>query len=218
MGGDLVRTDFCVYTHHRPDGSVFYVGKGVPQRPYRKTMRNAVWIQEVAKIGTYDVKIVWSGLPEIDAFEKERQVISELLTQGAVLVNQTLGGDGCKSVIFTDDIRNKIKAARALQTPPMQGKALPESAKQKLSVLQAGQNNPMFGRTHTDETKEKFKTRPVAKHWAGKVFTDAHKAKMSKTRKAHPSLECPHCGKVGGYAGMKRHHFTNCKSKETLCQ
>lgn len=213
-----MRTDFCVYTHHRPDGSVFYVGKGIPQRPYRKTMRNAVWIQEVAKLGTYDVKIVWSGLPEMAAFEKERQVISELLAQGEVLVNQTLGGDGCKSMMFTDEIRNKIKAARATQTPPMQGKSLPESAKQKLSVLQAGQNNPMFGRTHTDETKEKFKTRPVAKHWSGKVFTDAHKAKMSKTRKAHPSLECPHCGKVGGYAGMKRHHFTNCKSKETLCQ
>ena len=209
-----MRTDFCVYTHHRPDGSVFYVGKGVPQRPYRKTMRNSVWIQEVAKLGTYDVKIVWSGLLEMDAFEKERQVISELLAQGAVLVNQTLGGDGCKSVIFTDEIRNKIKAARAVQKPPMQGKALSESANQKLSVLKSGQNNPMFGRKHSEETKAKFQDRPTARAWAGKKMTDEHRLKMSVSHKARPSLECPHCGKVGGNAGMKRHHFTNCKSKE----
>ena len=46
----------------------------------------------------------------------------------------------------------------------------------------------MFGKTHSDSAKQKI--------------IEANKVKIT----------CPHCGKVGGIAIMKRWHFDNCKS------
>lgn len=206
-----MRTDFCVYIHTRPDGSVFYVGKGVSNRPYRKTGRNMTWQAEVAKIGTFSVQIVESGLTEEAAFAKEVELISEFRASGVLLVNQTRGGDGCKSLIFTDEIIAKLKLARARQTPPTLGMTMPASMKQKLSAQRAGNGNPMFGKIHSAETKEKFKHRPVAKPWEGKTIPLEAKQKMSESHKARPQLTCPHCNKIGGSGGMLVHHFNNCK-------
>lgn len=214
MGDSVMRKDFCVYFHARPDGSVFYVGKGVSSRPYRRTGRNMTWQAEVAKIGTFSVQIVESGLTEEEAFAKEVELISELRESGVVLVNQTRGGDGCKSLIFTAEIIAKLKAARAKQAPPTLGVPMPESMKEKLREQRAGEKNPMFGKKHTDETKAKFKDRPVARAWLGKKMSSEHKQKMSESHKLHPDLTCPHCNKTGGFAGMRVHHFNNCKMLE----
>lgn len=45
----------------------------------------------------------------------------------------------------------------------------------------------MFGKTHTQEAREKIRLANLQK------------------------IKCPHCGKEGGVAIMKRWHFTNCK-------
>lgn len=207
----MIRNDFCVYLHLRPDGSVFYVGKGVPSRPYRKDGRNMTWKAEVAKIGTFSVQVAFAGLTEEQAFAKEVELISELRESGVVLVNQTRGGDGCKSLVFTAEIIAKLKKSRAKQTPPTLGYRHTEDARKKLSAQHVGENNPMFGKKHTDETREKFKDRPVARAWAGKKLNTEHKQKMSESHKARPQLTCPHCNKIGGSGGMLVHHFNNCK-------
>jgi hypothetical protein len=99
-----------------------------------------------------------------------------------------------------------------------QGRAIPsyEHVRQALSILHSGAGNPMFGKKHSEETKAKFKNRTPNSFWTGKTMTDEHKSKLSASKKLRPSLECPYCGKVGGNAGMKAHHFANCKSKEIL--
>jgi hypothetical protein len=206
-----MRNDFCVYIHTRPDGSVFYVGKGVSNRPYRKTGRNMTWQAEVAKIGTFSVQIVESGLTEDVAFAKEVELISEFKASGVLLVNQTRGGDGCKSLIFTNEIISKLKIARSKQSPPTLGMSMPESMKSKLSALRAGEGNPMFGKKHSEETKAKFKNRPLSRAWLDKKFSEEVKQKMSESHKARPQLTCPHCNKIGGSGGMLVHHFNNCK-------
>jgi hypothetical protein len=190
---------------------VFYVGKGVANRPYRKTGRNMSWQAEVAKIGMFSIQIVESGLTENEAFAKEIELIAELRASGVLLVNQTRGGDGCKSLIFTEEIITKLKTARAKQTPPNLGLFMPESMKKKLSEQRAGKNNPMFGKKHTDETCAKFKDRPVVRAWIGKKMNVEHRQKMSESHKARPKLTCPHCKKIGGSGGMLVHHFNNCK-------
>jgi hypothetical protein len=212
MGDCVMRTDFCVYLHARPDGSVFYVGKGVSHRPYRRTGRNMTWQAEVKKIGTFSVQIIASGLTEAEAFDKEVELIAEFRASGVVLTNQTKGGDGCKSLIFTEEIIHKLKAARAKQTPPMLGLKISDETKEKLSKLRSGENNPMFGKKHSEETKAKFKERPITKHWAGKTLANEVKEKMSQSHKALPKLTCPHCNKTGGSAGMRRNHFDYCKA------
>jgi len=211
-----MRNDFCVYLHLRPDGSVFYVGKGVSSRPYRKDGRNMTWKAEVAKIGTFSVQIARSGLTEEQAFDLEVELIAEFRASNVVLVNQTRGGDGCKSLIFTAEIIEKLKTARAKQAPPTLGYAHTDEAKQKMQQKHSGENNPMFGKKHTDETKEKFKDRPVARAWLGKKMSSGIKKKMSESHKSLPDLTCPHCNKTGGFAGMRVHHFNNCKMIEAI--
>lgn len=42
-----------------------------------------------------------------------------------------------------------------------------------------------------------------------KAGVESHNRPWEKYQ--HVKLECPHCGKIGGYQGMKRNHFENCK-------
>ena len=67
------------------------------------------------------------------------------------------------------------------------GWVCPDSKKEKQKLEMVGEGNPMFGKTHSDSTRKKI--------------TEANKVKVT----------CPHCGKVGGIAIMKRWHYDNCK-------
>jgi hypothetical protein len=64
-----------------------------------------------------------------------------------------------------------------------------------LSKMQTGKPSPNKGNTfnHTVEAKQKIGLRTKNT----KQFT----------------VQCPHCGKIGGYSTMPRWHFDNCKSK-----
>jgi hypothetical protein len=68
------------------------------------------------------------------------------------------------------------------------GWVCPDSKKEKQKLEMVGEGNPMFGKTHSDSTRKKI--------------TEANKVKVT----------CPHCGKVGGIAIMKRWHYDNCKN------
>ena len=48
----------------------------------------------------------------------------------------------------------------------------------------------------------------------GLTRSNATRLKMSKSKTDLPDLTCPHCGKKGKFAGMKRWHFDNCRHKE----
>lgn len=67
------------------------------------------------------------------------------------------------------------------------GWVVSEEQKRKVSEKLSGQGNPMWGKTHNEEAR--------------KIISEANKQKVS----------CPHCGKTGGIAIMKRWHFGNCK-------
>jgi hypothetical protein len=207
--GNTVRTDYCVYTHLRPDDSIFYVGKGVPTRPYRTDGRSFFWKNET-KNKNHFVNIVKSNLTEAEAFVIEVRLIKKLKEAGIQLVNQTRGGDGCKELVFTEEVKQKLKTARANQIPPMFGKTTKESTKKLLSLLRKGDKNPMYGKKHTEETKLKFKTRPTPNYWTGKKFSKEHKAHLSEQK------VCPHCNKIGKGNAMNRYHMDNCKFKESL--
>lgn len=100
---------YYVYLHKKPDGSVFYVGKGKGNRAYSKHNRNPIWKATVKKYG-YSVEIVEQGLQEWYAFELE-----ELLTyyyglksDGGSLVNMCYGGGGNNGYLFTDSVKKVI--------------------------------------------------------------------------------------------------------------
>jgi len=45
----------------------------------------------------------------------------------------------------------------------------------------------------------------------GMIFTESHKESLSSIAKARPTVNCPHCNKIGKLNQMKRWHFDNCK-------
>lgn len=103
--------DTCVYLHHKQsDGVCFYVGIGVPKRPYDTNGRSKPWNHTVAKHGR-TVKVIATDLTWDAACFLEVSAIALLgrrnLKQGA-LVNLTNGGEGAKGVIVSEETRAKL--------------------------------------------------------------------------------------------------------------
>lgn len=88
---------FFVYTYRRPDGSLFYIGKGTRRRalsvsPSRRTLH---FLNIVRKYGQKSLVIALFPCPtEAEAFTLERQLIAEARAQGESIINLTDGGEG----------------------------------------------------------------------------------------------------------------------------
>lgn len=75
------------------------------------------------------------------------------------------------------------------------------------------------GKKHSEESKLKNSIAHKNKvPWnKGLLRTEEEKRRMSigRTRvqlgKTHKKVMCPHCNKIGGFNGMTRYHFNNCK-------
>lgn len=88
---------FYVYGHYTADtDELFYIGKGSKRRAWDRYGRNEYWKNKVKKHGLV-VKILVDGLTEDDAYEKEKQLITEIGT--GTLTNMTEGGEGISSNI-----------------------------------------------------------------------------------------------------------------------
>lgn len=89
---------FYVYTHARPDGSVFYIGKGRGRRAWDLSpSRRSLHHRNITTKHGLDA-IVVSILPvptEDAAFSIERAMIADHLASGFHLTNFTKGGEGC---------------------------------------------------------------------------------------------------------------------------
>jgi hypothetical protein len=95
---------FYVYTHGRPDGSVFYVGKGCARRAWWfKRGRNPHHLAIITKYGAENIKVeIFPCENEEAAFALEKKLISEL----PGLVNMTDGGEGASG----RPVSEKVKA------------------------------------------------------------------------------------------------------------
>ena len=114
--------NFYTYSHSKPDGSVFYIGKGVGDRAWAKDNRNIHWHRTVKKHG-YNVDVLAHWDTEDKAFDHEKFLISCFRDMGIKLVNMTNGGEGSAGYKWTDE--------------------------QKAKVDIAGEKNPMFGKRHS---------------------------------------------------------------------
>ena len=70
-------TEWCVYTHATND-VVFYVGKGVSDRPFHQSSRTQKWKEAVGDKGVYDVKVVSWHPDERSALQAEIDLIEKL--------------------------------------------------------------------------------------------------------------------------------------------
>ena len=101
---------FCTYSHHKPDGTLFYIGKGSVKRANSKDSRNPHWKNIVAKHGSHKVEILANWPTEAEAFEHEKFLISCFRDLGFSLANITDGGEGMSGAKHTDAAKSKMSA------------------------------------------------------------------------------------------------------------
>jgi hypothetical protein len=140
---------FCVYTHAKPDGSIFYVGKGSLKRAKEiRRKNNPHHCHIVAKYGRGNIQTDWIICDsEEDALAREIEAIQYLRSVGHNLVNITLGGDGVTGLKHSAITKAKISVASL-------GRKKPESMRIKLSAKMSGANNPMYGKEKTIKEKK----------------------------------------------------------------
>lgn len=96
---------FVVYTHLRPDGSPFYVGKGVRSRAFcfAKSRRTKWHTNIVDKYGRENIGVVTIACEhERMAFFLETAMIKNMRDSGESLANITDGGEGASGRKMTD--------------------------------------------------------------------------------------------------------------------
>ena len=119
---------FYAYTHSRPDGRIFYVGKGCGRRAWNFTKgRNPKHLAVIRKYGSENIIVtVYPCESEQVAFDLERGLIA--CHQN--LTNMTDGGEGCSGRPISDKTRAAFDVARRVPKTEKARAALAENLKQ----------------------------------------------------------------------------------------
>jgi hypothetical protein len=100
---------FFTYAHSKPNGALFYIGKGSEKRAYAKDNRNPYWQHIVGKHGrTVDMLAGWDQ--EADAFLHEQFLIACFKDMGYQLANITDGGEGVSGHKHSAQTKAKMSA------------------------------------------------------------------------------------------------------------
>ena len=94
------------YSHNKPDGTPFYIGKGVGKRAYSKR-RNVYWKRVAEKYG-YEVQILAYWKTNKEALDHEMLLISCFKDMGIELTNMTNGGLDYQVAILALENYNQI--------------------------------------------------------------------------------------------------------------
>ncbi len=138
----------------------FYIGKGTDNRIKsslldRECPFKVNKIKKIINSGAEIISIkIFENLENLEAFEKEKEVISKIGRRNmkmGPLVNLTDGGDGRLNSPHSEETKRKIS-----ETKKMQNLSIPHTTetKDKLREINKGENNPMYGKHHSDDIKE----------------------------------------------------------------
>ena len=124
---------FYTYAHTKPDGTIFYIGKGTGIRAWKTTRRNQHWKNIVAKYKDYNVEILANWDTEKEALDHEILLISCFRDMRYNLANMTNGGEGTSGYKHTKEWKQKATFAWSGNKNQNFGKQLSEKTKQKIS-------------------------------------------------------------------------------------
>lgn len=108
-----MQKQFCVYTHKKPNGEPFYIGKGLVSRAYDfSPSRRTEWHKNIVqKYGRNNILIeIVLCDDEAQAFSLEKEKILEARNSGITLANITDGGEGASGRKITE--KQKIGLAK----------------------------------------------------------------------------------------------------------
>lgn len=157
---------FYTYAHTKPDGTIFYIGKGKGRRAWDVSHRNQFWKNTVTKYGGFNHEILANWDTEEEAFSHEVLLISCFKDMGYKLVNLSDGGEGSSGYKYTEDQRKnrsgekngmfgRIRADKELKNIS-EGTKLAMAApkiKAKLSLINSKENNPNWGKVASNAKK-----------------------------------------------------------------
>lgn len=163
-----------VYQHIRLDtDEVFYIGIGSDtdgkyERANNKNHRNQYWKHIVNKVG-YRVEILNDDISWEEACEEEIRLIKHYgrtnINEGN-LVNMTDGGEGTLGIVFTEEMRLKLRNSK-------KGKRFTNETKQRMSIAHRG-------KVLSEESRKKLSHANKGK--PKKPFSEEHRRKMSEAQ------------------------------------
>ena len=140
---------FYTYAHYKPNGTIFYIGKGTGRRAWKTHRRNSHWKAIVKKHGSFNVEILANWETEKEAFCHEVLLIDCFKDMGYSLANKTNGGEGSSGYKHSDETKLKMKHS------------VSEETKKKISIARkgkyTGEKHPLFGKLVSEKTREKMR-------------------------------------------------------------
>ena len=137
---------FYTYAHYKPDGSIFYVGKGSAKRAHSPKGRNIRWQRTLAKYGAFRVELLAQWAIEQDAFDHEIFLIDTFRKMGYDLANIAEGGQGSGGFQHTDAHKARL-TKRMLSDNPMQNAA---TRVKQLAALKIAMQRPEVRKRQSD--------------------------------------------------------------------
>ena len=151
------------YAHSKPDGTIFYIGKGIGRRAYSKN-RNDYWKRIVAKYG-YEVQILAYWDTEKESLDHEVLLIACMKDMGIELCNLTEGGEGATGYKHSEEHKASLKGnsyGASAWGLTFKGKKHSEESKIKMSYARIG-NKYKAGTTLSEESKAKISASNLGK-------------------------------------------------------
>ena len=125
---------FLTYAHNKPDGSIFYIGKGTERRAHSSAGRNIVWKRTVEKHNGFGVEILARWSTEQEAFDHEIFLIDTFRQMGHQLANIAEGGMGSSGFRHTEAHKTHLSKTM-LKANPMHNQLFRE--RHKVSIKKA---------------------------------------------------------------------------------
>jgi hypothetical protein len=160
---------FYVYGHFRPDGSLFYIGKGCGTRAWDKNKRTKEWYNEAGE--AYEVCLLEGFDLEKAAldYEKELHELFGISRNGGILCNQLIGGGAPTE--YRDIWKAKISKAHT-------GKKLTQEHIAKMTLWPKGHTPWNAGKTTSEEAKAKMRAAKLGKKRG--PYSEEHRAAISR--------------------------------------
>lgn len=153
------------------------------------------WKREIVFVGNQD-----------ECLEYEQNLLKHVDLKSDLYYNNARGS----SIIFTDEVREKIRLHHTGRSSGMKGKTHSEETKEK-------QRKALIGRVFTPEHLEKLRKPQKNPCLNRKPITEDAKLNMRlaiKEKRKH--IECPYCKEMHHPGPAKRWHFENCKKNISL--